>query len=89
MLFRSNSDERAEALYLLGMAYQVLEDPMLWDIDTIYYESCVREKPHSDLAKKCYRRYSDKIYFGYTGSGGTYIPESELKKLVEMRKLAQ
>lgn len=85
---KPTSEQRAEALYLLGMAYQVLQDPMLWDIDTIYYESCVREKPHSDLAKKCYRRYSDRIYFGYTGSGGTYIPESELKKLVELRKLA-
>ena len=86
---KPNSDDRAEALYLLGMAYQVLQDPMLWDIDTIYYESCVREKPHSDLSKKCYRRYSDRIYLGYTGSGGTFIPESELKKLVELRKLAQ
>jgi len=85
---KPNSEERAEALYLLGMAYQVLQDPMLWDLDTIYYESCIREKPHSDLSKKCYRRYSDRIYFGYTGSGGTFIPEPELKKLVELRKLA-
>ncbi len=85
---KPNSDDRAEALYLLGMAYQVLQDPMLWELDTIYYESCIREKPHSDLSKKCYRRYSDRLYLGYTGSGGTYIPESELKKLVELRKLA-
>lgn len=85
---KPKSQDRAEALYLLGMAYQVLQDPMLWELDTIYYESCVREVPHTALSKKCYRRYSDRIYFGYTGSGGTFIPEPELKKLVELRKLS-
>lgn len=85
---KPSSEDRAEGLYLLGMAYQVLQDPMLWDLDMIYYESCIREKPHSDLSKKCYHRYSDRTYFGYTGSGGTFIPESELKRLVELRKLA-
>ena len=85
---KPKSEDRAEALYLLGMAYQVLQDPLLWEMDELYYESCIREMPHSDLSKKCFRRYSDRVYFGYSGSGGTFIPEPVLKKLVELRKLS-
>lgn len=83
------SKYRGEALYLLGVAYSALQDPTVWDLDRLYFESCVREAPHTDLAKKCYRRYSDKIYMGYTGSAGTFVPEDELKRLEELRKLAE
>ncbi|NBX92545.1 MAG: hypothetical protein EB120_00290 [Proteobacteria bacterium] len=80
---------RVEALYLLGVAYSALQDPTVWDLDRLYFESCIREAPQTDLAKKCYRRYSDKIYMGYTGSAGTFIPEDEVKRLEELRKLAE
>lgn len=80
---------RGEALYLLGTCYDSLQDPLLWALDSLYFEACVREFPHTDVSKKCYRRYASKLYFGYTGSGGTFIPEDELKKLSELRKLSQ
>lgn len=79
---------RIEALYLLGVAYSALQDPTLWDLDRLYFESCIRESPHSDYAKKCYRRYSEKVYMGYTGSGGTFIPDDEQRRLEELRKLS-
>ena len=80
---------RGEALYLLGVAYSALQDPTVWDLDRLYFESCVRESPHTELSKKCYHRYSEKIYMGYTGSAGTFIPEDEQKRLEELRKLTE
>jgi len=83
------SQSRGEALYLLGVSYAALQDPTVWDLDRLYFESCIRELPHTDLAKKCYHRYSEKIYMGYTGSAGTFIPEDEQKRLEDLRKLAE
>ncbi|MEW6057347.1 MAG: hypothetical protein AB1540_12115 [Bdellovibrionota bacterium] len=80
---------RGEALYLLGVCYDSLQDPLLWALDSLYFESCIREFPRTDVAKRCYHRYASKLYFGYSGSGGTFIPEDEIKKLSELRKLSQ
>ncbi len=80
---------RGEALYLLGICYDSLQDPLLWALDSLYFEACVRENPHTAVAKKCYQRYASKLYFGYSGSGGTAIPEDEIKKLTELRKIAE
>ncbi len=80
---------RGDALYLLGSCYDSLQDPMLWALDSLYFEACVREFPHSAVSKKCYHRYASKLYFGYSGSGGTFIPEEELKKLTALKKLSQ
>ncbi|MGE4232383.1 MAG: hypothetical protein AB7F43_03555 [Bacteriovoracia bacterium] len=83
------SKNRAEALYILGSCYDALQDPMLWGLDSMYFEACVREFPHSKTAKNCYERYAAKLYFGFTGSSGTFVPEDEQKKLKELRKLAE
>jgi tetratricopeptide (TPR) repeat protein len=83
------SPHRGKALYLLGAAYYALQEPALWDLDRLYFEACVRENPKTDISKKCYQRYSDKIYLGYTGSAGTFIPEDEVKKLMELRKISE
>lgn len=80
---------RGEALYRLGICYDSLHDPLLWALDSLYFEACVREFPHTEVSKKCYKRYATKLYFGYSGSGGTFVPEDELEKLGELRKLAE
>lgn len=80
---------RGEALYLLGTCYNALQDPLLWALDTLYFEACIREFPHTDVSKRCYKRYATKLYFGYSGSGGTFVPEDEIKKLGELRKLSE
>ena len=80
---------RGEALYLLGTCYDALQDPLLWALDSLYFEACIREFPHTAVSKKCYSRYASKLYFGYSGSGGTFVPQDELKKLSELGKLSQ
>lgn len=83
------SPERAEALYLLGVCYSALQDPLLWALDELYFEACVREFPHTKTSKSCYQRYASKVYWGYSGSGGTFVPDEELKKLKALRTLAE
>lgn len=78
----------AEALMSAGEAYEILATPALWPMHEFYYESCVRKFPHSDLARGCYSRFTQAIYFGYTGSGGTNIPHDVQERLLELKSLS-
>lgn len=80
---------RPEALYYLGLSYKALQDPLLWDLDKIYFETCILEFPKAPIAKKCYRRYAEVVSQGYTGSGGTFLPEDELEKIIRYRKMTE
>ena len=80
---------RGEALYLLGVCAGALRSPLWWDVDLLFFEACVRENPTSKVAKRCFQQLSDRIYLGFTGSAGTFIPEDELARLTELRALAE
>jgi hypothetical protein len=80
---------RAEALYLLGVASAATLDPALFELDNLYLEACVRESPHSAIARRCVDRFYDRTWFGWTGSGGTAIPPEVERRLDELRALAQ
>ncbi len=73
----------SEALYLAGLAAEGLSEINLWTFDEIYYESCIRYKPHSDSSRKCYSRlealrlFSPKLY-----------STDDANKLKELRDLA-
>jgi hypothetical protein len=60
-----------------------------WDLDLLFFETCVRESPKSKVAKRCFQQLSDRVYLGYTGSAGTFIPDDELARLSELRALMQ
>jgi tetratricopeptide (TPR) repeat protein len=79
---------RGEALALLGVCAGALKSPLLWDVDLLFFEACVRENPKTKLAKRCFQQLSDRVYLGYTGSSGTHIPEDELERLAELQGLA-
>lgn len=80
---------RGEALSLLGVCAGALKSPLLWDVDLLFFEACVRENPKTKLARRCFQQLSDRVYLGYTGSSGTHIPEDELERLTELRALAE
>jgi hypothetical protein len=90
-LLRSTTTEKAvsEALFLAGQASEVLAFPKIWPVHEVYYEACIRRSPHTDLAGECYHRYEAAIYYGYSGSGGVFIPDAIRELLSELRKLAQ
>jgi tetratricopeptide (TPR) repeat protein len=82
------SKRRGDILFLLGLASGGLRTPLLWDLDLLYLETCVRENPKTPLAKKCAERFEQRLTLGFTGSAGTNIPGDEQQRLDEVKKLA-
>lgn len=81
--------QRGEALFLLGVAMAALKTPTLWDLDQLFFEACIRENPATPLAGRCFHQLSERLYFGFTGSAGTNLPDEELERLKALRTLAQ
>jgi hypothetical protein len=85
-------DELGEALFLTGQSYESLNKISILSLHENYYEACVRQAPHTKWGPVCYKKLSDTISSGYTGSGGTRIPRdvknrlNELKKVIESQK---
>ncbi len=87
-LLQSGSTEFDDVLLLTGISYEVLNPLRLEDLHEIYYETCVRRAPHTPTAQQCFERYEQSIFFGYTGSGGTEIPEDVKSHLIELQALS-
>ncbi len=79
----------SETLLLLGNAYDLLDDHLISPLPEMYYETCIRRTPHSRVAEQCYQRYEANVYFGYTGSGGTSIPEDVAQVMKELKDLSK
>jgi hypothetical protein len=79
----------SETLLLLGNAYDLLDDYLMSPLPEMYYETCIRRSPHSAVAEQCYQRYEAGVYFGYTGSSGTSIPEDIASVMNELKELAR
>jgi hypothetical protein len=75
----------ADAYFLLGRAYEVLDELGYWNLHEKYYESCIITMPRSDLAKKCYDRLEASVYFGFSGSSGVHIPAAEQARLKRLK----
>lgn len=79
---------RGEALFFLGVASAATQDPLLWNLDALFLETCVREQPHTRIARRCVTRLAERTWLRWTGSGGTDIPPEELRTLAWLRSLA-
>ena len=82
------TDHLDEGLLLAGISYEVLNPLKTGELHELYYEACIRKSPHQAIAVDCYRRYEQSIFFGYTGSAGTGLPEDVRNKLKELKNLA-
>lgn len=80
--------QMGEALYLTGLSYESVRDLSNYPLHENYYETCIRKDPHTSWSQKCYKRYEESVYFGYTGSSGVRLPEDEAKRLQDLRALA-
>jgi hypothetical protein len=89
-LLGASKDEelRAEALYLLGVSYDQLRDSGAFELQDTYYRICIRSRPHSAVAGRCFKRFEENIIVGYTGSRGTDVPGPIARQLNELRRLA-
>ncbi len=81
--------DQARALYLLGKAYEVLDELGAWNLHENYYESCVRRDPKSATAKRCFNRLEASLYMGYSGSAGVNLPGDERARLEKLRALVK
>ncbi len=78
----------AEGLLLAGNAYRLLGEPVVTPLPEMYFEACVRQSPHTQVARQCYERFEESIYFGYSGSGGTFIPDDIQELMKELKGIA-
>jgi hypothetical protein len=84
-LLKSPADE-AHAMYLLGRAYEVLDELGSWNLHESYYEACVLKEPKGPMAQNCYGRLEASLYMGYSGSAGTHLPQEEKERLHRLKE---
>jgi cytochrome c553 len=90
LLGRSPDSPRAqEALYLLGIAYEGLNELELFTLHPMMFEACIRKEPHTPTAALCLERYEASVYTQFSGSGGFNLPPEVKKHLTELQKLGQ
>jgi tetratricopeptide (TPR) repeat protein len=85
----TTNSEKSEALYWIGICYENFKDIGFWSMDERYFEACIRVSPHSDIANKCYQKYEENVFLGYTGSQGTTLPPDIQQKLFDLKLLAK
>jgi len=78
---------RAELLFYLGQADEVVDDNILYNLSDHYYKKCIREYPQSPFAKKCLSNYEESVYRGFSGSGGVFIPKEVKEELKSLKAL--
>lgn len=83
-----NKEQLGQALFLTATSYEAIRDLSLWSLHESYYESCIRQVPHTKWATKCYQNLEESVYFGFSGSGGVQIPLDIQMKLTELHQLA-
>ncbi len=83
-----SDQERRESLYMLGLAYSKLQGYFVNELPEMFLEQCIREYPNTSEAKKSYKLYDQLIALGFTGSGGTRIPDDVKLTLEELHDLA-
>jgi cytochrome c553 len=77
-----------EALYILGLSYEVIDDLSLWGLQEKFFESCIKKQPHSDLANACFSSYKQSVEMGFSGSSGLNVPDGMQAKLAALKSLA-
>lgn len=78
---------KAELLYYLGVSDEVVHSNFLFSLSELYFKQCIKEFPHSHFARKCFEKYEESIYSGFSGSGGVFIPKDVRAELESLRAL--
>jgi hypothetical protein len=88
----SNTDEMAEAYYLMGVTESLLGHSFWISRQDFYLETAIRIAPGSSFSPKAYALLEESLVSGFTGSSGTNLPDdvtdllSELKTLIDNAK---
>jgi len=83
-----DSPALAEIEFMQGLAHETLDMPPYSNLHELFYESCIRRRPHSALAMQCYEHLERSVVSGFTGSSGTRVPMDAKNRLLELWALA-
>ncbi|MDC1175327.1 hypothetical protein OAT67_08015 [Bacteriovoracaceae bacterium] len=81
------SDIAPELLYWISVVDQQLNFNYLYSLSGMYLKECITQYSKSPFAKKCLAKYKDDIEFGYSGSGGTFIPKEERDEIKRLESV--
>lgn len=84
---RPKSKHVPEILYWLSIADRNLDFNFFFSLSDVYLKECITRYPKNKFAPKCYKEYEQNVIFGYSGSGGTSIPDEEKKELKRLKDL--
>jgi hypothetical protein len=79
------SADKGQALYLLGQIYHRINHQLFFRFGEMYLKACIRGYPKTKTAQSCYRALEQDVTEGYTGSGGTSIPDDERAELAKLK----
>ena len=86
---REQSDQVAEAYYLLGVAEARIRRTFWLSEGEFYLETAIRMAPRADFAELAYAQLEEETLAGYSGSSGVHLPPDVLSKLEELRALVE
>lgn len=89
LIVEKNAKKRAEVYWMLGETYDSLVNFGFWEAPEVYYEACVKSNPKTQQSMKCFHKFEEVIHLGYTGSGGTFLPQVERERINSLRALAK
>lgn len=79
----------AETLYSAGLASEALRDLDLYALSGFYYESCIRQAPHTTTSRNCFVRLETVELVNYSAFDSMPIPAHVRQRLEELKSLAQ
>lgn len=82
------SPAKGEAIFYLGQIYHRISSNLFFRFGELYLKTCISEYPKTSTARKCYEGLERALSEGYSGSGGTNIPDDESIELARLRRLA-
>ena len=77
--------DRARALLLLGRGYILIPLYLFDGLGKMYLEQVIIEAPSSKEANRAYQLYEQQTLLEYSGSGGTFLPDDEKKRLSDLK----
>jgi len=78
----------AEILYSAGLASEALKELDLYNLSGFYYESCIRQSPHTLTSRNCYVRLETVELSNYAGFDSVGLPVRVRDHLEQLKQLA-
>lgn len=81
-------EERAEALYLLGVAYSRLPTFFVNELPELFLKRAIRQYPGTDIAERSYQLFQTLMFTGFSGSSGLHLPDDVRLEMRELHDIA-